>query len=58
MMGRISATLILFAAFASPASSAEPTAAAMNQLLGRGINVEICLEAPREGEWGLKIEKE
>jgi endoglucanase len=58
MMGRIFATLLLFAALASPASSAEPSAEEMNQLLGRGINFGNCLEAPKEGEWGLTLEKE
>ena len=38
--------------------AAEPSAVEMNRLLGRGINFGNCLEAPKEGEWGLKIEKE
>jgi endoglucanase len=31
---------------------------AANRLLGRGINLGNGLEAPREGEWGLKLEAE
>jgi len=38
--------------------AAEPSAAEMNRLLGRGINFGNCLEAPKEGEWGLTLEKE
>ena len=32
-------------------------AAAYNRVLGRGINFGNILEAPREGEWGLKLEE-
>jgi len=39
-------------------SAAEPSAAEVNRLLGRGINFGNCLEAPKEGEWGLTLEKE
>ena len=38
--------------------AAEPSVATMNRLLGRGINFGNCLEAPKEGEWGLTLEKE
>jgi endoglucanase len=46
------------ASFASALQAADLSPAEMNRLLGRGINFGNCLEAPKEGEWGLKIEKE
>jgi endoglucanase len=42
----------------SLSTAADPSATEMNRLLGRGINFGNCLEAPKEGEWGLKVEKE
>jgi endoglucanase len=37
-------------------TTAEPPADAANKALGRGINLGNALEAPKEGEWGLKLE--
>jgi len=39
-------------------TAAEPPAdaAAANKALGRGINLGNALEAPKEGDWGLKLE--
>jgi endoglucanase len=34
----------------------EPDIFAANKALGRGINFGNCLEAPREGDWGMKLE--
>jgi endoglucanase len=46
-------------------AAAEPNAASakidpfkMNQMLGRGVNLGNALEAPREGDWGVKIREE
>jgi len=41
-----------------PALAAERDIAATNKALGRGINFGNALEAPKEGDWGLKIEPE
>jgi endoglucanase len=39
-------------------AAAERDIAAANKALGRGVNFGNALEAPREGEWGLKLEAE
>lgn len=44
--------LLLSAGFAAD----EADAAKANQVLGRGINLGNALEAPKEGEWGVKLE--
>jgi endoglucanase len=43
---------------ARSAKLAEVDAFALNQQLGRGVNLGNALEAPREGEWGLHLEAE
>jgi len=39
-------------------AAAEPNIAAANKALGRGVNFGNALEAPREGDWGMKLEAE
>lgn len=40
-------------------AAAEPTdMVAANKALGRGVNFGNALEAPREGDWGVKLEEE
>jgi endoglucanase len=54
-------TLTLFAlAAAGVARSADPApdAAAVNRMLGRGVNFGNVLEAPQEGAWGLRLQPE
>jgi endoglucanase len=51
------ASLLLAAALA-PSADARPDVVAANKILGRGMNLGNALEAPTEGEWGLKIEPE
>src|SRR5260221_10969890 len=58
MYRQLTYTAVLLGCLTAGVDGAEPTAAEMNRLLGRGINFGNCLEAPQEGEWGLKIEKE
>ena len=41
---------------ARSAKVAEADAFALNQQLGRGVNLGNALEAPREGEWGMYLE--
>src|SRR5262245_36839277 len=41
-----------------PGSPAKPDIFAVNKSLGRGMNFGNALEAPKEGEWGLKLEAE
>lgn len=43
--------------FSSDAASGQDAFAA-NRALGRGVNLGNALEAPKEGEWGMKIEAE
>src|SRR4051812_40868909 len=31
---------------------------AANKKLGRGVNIGNCLEAPREGAWGVRLQEE
>jgi endoglucanase len=40
------------------AAAAEGDAFAANRALGRGVNLGNALEAPKEGDWGMKIEAE
>jgi len=47
--------VIVALAFLS-AADAPPDIAAANKALGRGINLGNALEAPREGDWGMKLE--
>ena len=48
----------LLIAAAAPGVAASPTPAdEVNERLGRGINFGNALEAPREGEWGFRIEE-
>jgi endoglucanase len=42
-------------AFAQP-TNAKPDVFAVNKSLGRGINFGNALEAPKEGDWGLKLD--
>lgn len=46
------------ASFVPTPLSAEPDAAALNRLLGRGINLGNALDAPREGAWGVTLKPE
>ncbi len=50
-MGRILPLLLVLAAALAPAEDAH----AQLRRLGRGINMGNCLEAPREGAWGIRI---
>lgn len=43
---------------ASPLGAAEPDVFAANKALGRGVNFGNALEAPKEGDWGVKLEPE
>lgn len=36
----------------------QPDAFKVNRMLGRGVNLGNALEAPKEGEWGLTLQKE
>jgi endoglucanase len=40
------------------AAAEDPNASAINQLIGRGINIGNALEAPAEGEWGVTLKAE
>jgi endoglucanase len=52
----LSVLLILLAI--APSLAVERDIAAAHKALGRGINFGNALEAPREGDWGVKIEAE
>lgn len=41
---------------AQPAKTEKPDVFAINKALGRGMNFGNALEAPKEGEWGLKLD--
>src|SRR5262249_50035683 len=43
---------------AQPKADPKPDPFAVNKSLGRGINFGNALEAPKEGEWGIKLEAE
>jgi endoglucanase len=49
-----------FLIFALPicAAAADGDVFAINKALGRGVNLGNALEAPKEGDWGMKIEAE
>lgn len=47
--------LLAAPAFAQP-KGAKPDVFAVNRSLGRGINLGNALEAPKEGDWGLKLD--
>lgn len=47
--------LLALPAAAQP-SNAKPDVFAVNKSLGRGVNLGNALEAPKEGEWGLKLD--
>jgi endoglucanase len=49
-------TSLLLALALIAAADPPPEAAAANKALGRGINLGNALEAPKEGDWGLKLE--
>jgi endoglucanase len=50
---------LTFAAAAEPnAASMQSDAFKMNKLLGRGVNLSNALEAPNEGDWGVKLKEE
>lgn len=54
-------TRILFFVFLFAGTSAfaeEPEIFALNKSLGRGVNFGNALEAPKEGDWGVKIKDE
>ncbi|WP_425618671.1 glycoside hydrolase family 5 protein [Anatilimnocola sp. NA78] len=53
----LSIIMTLLAALATPHLKAQDIFAA-NKALGRGVNLGNALEAPKEGEWGMKIEAE
>jgi endoglucanase len=59
-MIRASISLCILAMVASSVRAAdEPKDAAhYNRLIGRGVNLGNALEAPREGDWGLKLEED
>jgi endoglucanase len=48
--------LVLFALPAPAQPKERPDVFAINKALGRGINFGNALEAPKEGDWGLKLE--
>ncbi len=54
-LGFIILGIVPFIPLDSPAGS-EKDAFYFNRLLGRGINLGNALDAPKEGEWGLKLE--
>ncbi|QDU27649.1 Endoglucanase H precursor [Anatilimnocola aggregata] len=49
--------LLLLAILSSASAQAQDIFAA-NKALGRGVNLGNALEAPKEGDWGMKIEAE
>ena len=59
-MTRFLSVLPLLALVATLPAAAQPPARpdvfAVNKALGRGMNLGNALEAPKEGEWGLKLE--
>lgn len=56
-MARLWTSLLVVALLPSFASAGENIAAA-NKKLGRGINLGNALDAPSEGEWGVKLKPE
>ena len=52
------ACLLLAALLATPAAAQDkpPDAFAHARRLGRGINLGNALEAPKEGDWGVRLE--
>jgi endoglucanase len=48
--------LLITALALAPSADAKPDMAAANKALGRGINLGNALDAPNEGEWGVKLE--
>src|SRR6476660_3181157 len=50
------ATLVLSLLATIPVLAAESDIFAANKALGRGVNFGNALEAPNEGEWGMKLE--
>ena len=57
-MVRTLAVAILALAPSAAAAQEWPDAAAVNSRLGRGMNLGNALEAPNEGDWGMKVEEE
>src|SRR3954462_10448135 len=53
-MRSLFAVVLLFCATSLAAAEADIFAA--NKALGRGVNFGNALEAPNEGEWGMKLE--
>src|SRR5262245_6092527 len=55
-----SALVLCLAALLAGSQEARPADAAhaANKRLGRGINLGNALEAPREGEWGVRLSPE
>ena len=51
-------TAYLLLSLSSVIEGAETDIFAANRALGRGVNLGNALEAPKEGEWGMKIEAE
>src|SRR5258708_1696487 len=49
---------VAFAAENQPTASTSSDIHAANKKLGRGINLGNALEAPKEGEWGVKLKPE
>jgi endoglucanase len=49
---------LALAAGAVEASALAQDAAAVNKRMGRGINLGNALEAPKEGDWGVKLKAE
>lgn len=58
MLRRSMITLLLLSISFVAHAAEPPTAAEMTKRLGRGINLGNALDAPNEGEWGVKLERE
>jgi endoglucanase len=57
-MTRVLSLVVLALLPAAAAAQPKPDVFAANKALGRGINFGNALEAPNEGDWGMKIEAE
>jgi endoglucanase len=57
-VGMIALALLWLASAGASAAAEAPDAFAVNQRIGRGINIGNALEAPVEGEWGVTLREE